>query len=171
MDTHKFIDNYITKIKDINESNIIKYNYKLKDNLPEKEVKEIQSYKEMKKFTDTRKKYYEKQTNIDQEENFNIFEKNNINTDEESNKNFFELDYDDKKDYILDYIKRKKIKLSDDLDSIKEIIEDSVKLKKYVSIDKTFNIISKISFFKKNEYGNHYISLNDIKRTKKNFFK
>jgi len=171
MDISSFVNNYLKNIDDLNEKNIIKYNYPLKDKLIQKEIKEIHSYKEMKKFTDTRKKYYEKQTNIDEEENFNIFEDNVIKTDEKQI-NFYDLEPEIKLKHILDYMKRKKIKLGCDLGIIDELLLDNEKLKKYITIDKTYNMINKISFFKKKENGEYDIilNLNNNKTIKKNFF-
>ena len=171
MDISHFVDNYTNSLDILNEKNIEKYNYKLKDEIEKKETKEIKSYKEMKKFTDSRKKYYEKQTNIDNEDNLDIFENSIIKTDEVQ-KNFFDLDYDNKLSHILDYIKRKKIKLTCDLEVISEILNDNDKLKKYITIDKTYNMINKISFFKKKESGDYDIVFNNStkKITKKNFF-
>lgn len=174
MDTQLFIDNYITKINEINLQNIQIYKYELKEDLPKKESKEITSYKEMKNFTDARKKHYDKQVNIDNEETFDLFKNDNIKIENEENKiNFFDLDYQTKIDYIIDYMKRKKIKLDSDSDFnfLDEIINDNVKLKKYISINKTHNIINRISFFKKNETGNYNIILeNNNKTTKKKIF-
>ena len=171
MNIELFVDNYIDNINSINEKNLKKYNYDVIETLQPKETKEIKSYKEMKKFTDTRKKFYDKQTNIDNEENFDIFENNNININE-STTNFYDLEPEMKLNHILDYIKRKKYKISDDLNKINHLLNDNELLKKYISIDKTFNIINKITFLKKNETGDYNINLNinTKKSTKKKFF-
>ena len=170
MDTKIYVEKYINHLNNLNEENIKNYKYDLKEDLPEKKPTEIKSYKEMKNFTDSRKKFYEKNTNLEKEQIFNIFENNSIKTDEKQI-NFYDLDYDNKISHITDYMKRKKIKLDVDLDSIKEIIDNNDLLKKYISIDKTYNMISKISFFKKMEDGNYTIKLDiNNKRTKKNFF-
>ena len=171
MNIELFVDNYIDNINSINEKNLKKYNYEIVEQLKPKEIKEIKSYKEMKKFTDTRKKFYDKQTNIDSEENFDISENNNINISE-SNINFYDLDPQAKLNHILDYIKRKKYKLACDLSKIHHLLDDNELLKKYISIDKTFNIINKITFLKKNETGDYDIDLNinTKKSTKKKFF-
>lgn len=171
MNIESFVDNYIDNLNSINESNIKKYDYELIEKLKPKETKEIKSYKEMKKFTDSRKKFYDKQTNIDNEENFDIFENNNINIGN-SSMNFFDLEPEKKLNHIIDYIKRKKYKLSCDLNKIDYLLYDNDLLKKYISIDKTFNIINKISFLKKMETGDYDIVLNNNtkKTTKKKFF-
>lgn len=76
-----------------------------------------------------------------------------------------------KMDNIFDYMKRKKIKLNCDMNIINDIVNDNALLKKYISIDKTYNIINKVSFFKKLENGDYNIVLeNSNKRTKKKFF-
>lgn len=170
MDTTIFVENYVNKLNNLNENNIKEFNYDLKEELPQKETKEIISYKEMKNFTDTRKKYYQQNTSLENEQDINIFE-NNIIQKEEKEINFYELSFEKKIDHILDYMKRKKIKLSCDLNIINNIVNDNNLLKKYITIDKTYNIISKISFFKKLENGDYNIVFeNANKRTKKKFF-
>ncbi len=171
MDIQTFVNNYISNINSINESNIIKYEYQLKDKLEKKETKEIKSYKEMKLFTDSRKKFYMNQSNSD--DNLNIFENSLIKTDEKII-DFYDLEPELKLEHIKDFIKRKKYKLACDLSIIDHLLVDNDLLKKYITIDKTFNIINKVSFLKKMENGDYNIILNNknsIKRTKKNFFK
>ena len=170
MDTTLFVENYINNLNEFNENNIKKFDYKLKEILPQKESKEIISYKEMKNFTDSRKKYYQQNSNIEYEQDIDIFKNNIIETDEKQT-NFYDLNFEKKIDHILDYMKRKKIKLNCDLNIINNIVNDNNLLKKYITIDKTYNIISKITFFKKMETGDYNIILeNSNKRTKKNFF-
>ena len=124
----------------------------------------------MKDFTDSRKKYYQQNTNFENEEHINIFENNIIKTDE-IELNFYDLPFEKKMDNIFDYMKRKKIKLNCDMNIINDIVNDNALLKKYISIDKTYNIINKVSFFKKLENGDYNIVLeNSNKRTKKKFF-
>jgi hypothetical protein len=168
MNISLFVDKYISDINELNEINIKKYDYKIKEKLKQKEVIEIKSSKEMKDFSDSRKKYFDKQSKID--EDINIFQNNIIQTDE-TNKNFYDLNYEEKIEHINDYIKRKKIKLSCDLNIIDNILNDNTLLKKYITIDKTYNMINKISFFKKMENGEHTIILEKNKTIKKNFFK
>lgn len=170
MDTSLYVENYINKLNELNEKNIKEFDYKLKEKLPIKETKEIISYKEMKDFTDSRKKYYQQNTNFENEEHINIFENNIIKTDE-IELNFYDLPFEKKMDNIFDYMKRKKIKLNCDINIINDIVNDNALLKKYISIDKTYNIINKVSFFKKLENGDYNIVLeNSNKRTKKKFF-
>jgi|TARA_B110000483_G_scaffold25038_1_gene29687 hypothetical protein len=170
MDTSLYVENYINKLNELNEKNIKEFDYKLKEKLPIKETKEIISYKEMKDFTDSRKKYYQQNTNFENEEHINIFENNIIKTDE-IELNFYDLPFEKKMDNIFDYMKRKKIKLNCDMNIINDIVNDNALLKKYISIDKTYNIINKVSFFKKLENGDYNIVLeNSNKRTKKKFF-
>jgi hypothetical protein len=176
MDIDNFINNYINQLNELNENNIKKYNIKVKheennednDNI---KVKEITTSKELKKFYETRKKYYDKNTDMSNQQIINIFEENIIKTDE-TNINFFDLESDVKMNYILDYIKRKKYKLCVNIyEKIEPIIDNNEILKKYISIDKTFNIISKISFLKKMDTGDYDIIFdNNIKKTKKKFF-
>jgi hypothetical protein len=107
------------------------------------------------------------------DDNFNIFENSLIKTDEKII-NFYDLDPELKLEHILDFIKRKKYKLACDLSIIDHLLVDNDLLKKYITIDKTFNIINKISFLKKMENGDYNIVLNNKntnKRTKKSFFK
>lgn len=169
MNTSLFVGKYISDINELNKTSIVKYSYKIKEKLQKKEVKEIKSTKDMKDFTDTRKKYYDKQTNIDKEEDINIFQTNILQT-EEKQQSFYDLSYEDKLEHIHDYMKRKKIKLSCELDIIDNILNDNALLKKYITIDKTYNMISRISFFKKKENGDHIIVLENNKTTKKSFF-
>jgi hypothetical protein len=170
MDTSLYVENYINKLNELNEKNIKEFDYKLKEKLPIKETKEIISYKEMKDFTDSRKKYYQQNTNFENEEHINIFENNIIKTNE-IELNFYDLPFEKKMDNIFDYMKRKKIKLNCDMNIINDIVNDNALLKKYISIDKTYNIINKVSFFKKLENGDYNIVLeNSNKRTKKKFF-
>lgn len=171
MNTSQFVDNYINDINSLNNKNIDKYNYKVKEEIQPKETKEIKSYKEMKNFTDSRKKYYQFNTNLESQEDFNIFENTNININEKII-NFYDLDPENKLNHIIDYIKRKKYKLNCNLDKIEHLLNDNDLLKKYITIDKTFNIINKISFLKKMENGEYDIVLNNntTKRTKKKFF-
>ena len=171
MDIQTFVNNYISNIKSINESNIIKYDYQLKDKLEKKETTEIKSYKEMKLFTDSRKKFYMNQSN--NVDTFNIFENSLIKTDEKII-DFYDLEPELKLEHITDFIKRKKYKLGCDLSVIDHLLVDNDLLKKYIKIDKKFNIINKISFLKKMENGDYNIVLNNKntnKRKKKSFFK
>ncbi len=124
MDTTLFVENYINNINEFNVNNIKKFDYKLKENLPQKESKEIISYKEMKNFTDSRKKYYQQNTNLENEEDIDIF-KNNIIETVEKQVNFYDLTFEKKIDHILDYMKRKKIKLNCDLNIINNIVNDN----------------------------------------------
>jgi len=170
MDTSLYVENYINKLNDLNEKNIKEIDYKLKEKLPIKESKEIISYKEMKNFTDSRKKYYQQNSSLEHEQSINIFENNIIQTDEKEI-NFYDLPFEKKMDHIFDYMKRKKIKLNCDINMINTIVNDNTLLKKYISIDKTYNILNKVSFFKKMENGDYNIVLeNGNKRTKKTFF-
>lgn len=95
MDTSLYVENYINKLNELNEKNIKEFDYKLKEKLPIKETKEIISYKEMKDFTDSRKKYYQQNTNFENEEHINIFENNIIKTDE-IELNFYDLPFEKK---------------------------------------------------------------------------
>ena len=180
MDIDNFVTNYILHLNDFNENNIKKYNIKGKyeendmknmNNDTNKKVKEINSSKELKKFAETRKKYYDKNTDMSNEQIINIFEENIIKTDE-TNIDFFNLESDIKMNYILDYIKRKKYKLGVNIyEKLEPVINNNEILKKYISIDKTFNIISKISFLKKMDTGEYDIVFNNnIKKTKNKFF-
>ena len=168
MNISLFVDKYISDINELNEINKQKYDYKVKEKIKKKEIIEIKPSKEMKDFTDSRKKYYDKQSKLD--EDINIFQNNIIQIDETST-NFYDLSYEDKLDHVNDYIKRKKIKLSCELSIIDDILNDNTLLKKYVTIDKTYNMINRISFFKKMENGEHNIVLEKNKTIKKNFFK
>ena len=169
MDISKFVSNFIDDIDKINNDNIKIYKYNLKEPLIKKEFKEIKSYKEMKNFTDSRKKFYENQSYLDEQDKINIFENDIIKTYEQP-KNFYDLDKETKLKHIEDYMKRKKIKLSCDINVIDHILNDNTLLKKYISIDKTYNMINKISFFKKKETGDYDIVLTSNKVVKKNFF-
>jgi hypothetical protein len=183
MDINNFVTNYILHLNDFNENNIKKYNIKGKceenenmknkndmNNDTNKKVKEITSSKELKKFAETRKKYYDKNTDMSNEKIINIFEENIIKTDE-TNINFFNLENDIKMNYILDYIKRKKYKLAVNIyEKLEPVINNNEILKKYISIDKTFNIISKISFIKKIDNNYYDIVFDSVKKSKKKFF-
>ena len=72
MNISLFVDKYISDINELNEINKQKYDYKVKEKLKKKEIIEIKPSKEMKDFTDSRKKYYDKQSKLD--EDINIFQ-------------------------------------------------------------------------------------------------
>ena len=176
MDIENFVSAYISNLNNFNQDNLKKYNiinHENNDNINSDiniKSKEITTSKELKKFAETRKKYYGNNTDLSNEEYFNIFENNLIET-EKTNIDFFNLESNQKINYILDYIKRKKYKLRCDIyEKLEPIINNNEILKKYISIDKTFNIINKISFLKKSENGDYDIIFNNIKKTKKKFF-
>jgi len=175
MDIDNFVNNYIHNLNEFNENNVKKYNIKVKNNEQIETIndikKEVTTSKELKNFADTRKKYYDKNTDVSNEQIINIFEENIIKTDE-MKINFFDLESNVKMNYILDYIKRKKYKLNCDIyEKLEPVIDNNEILKKYISIDKTFNIISKISFLKKLDTGDYDIIFdNNIKKIKKKFF-
>jgi hypothetical protein len=169
MDINLFVLNYINNLNELNEKNIKKINYEVKET-KSTENKEVKYSKEFKEFLKTSKQKNKIDTVIDEKCEINIFEKNIIQS-EEIYFNFFELDVDNKMKYILDYIKRKKYILECDIyEKIKHIIEDNDILKKYISIDKSFNIINKISFIKKIENNYYDIVFDNTKKIKKKFF-
>ena len=168
MDIKNYIDGYINNLNTLNEKNIEKYKYEVKKVIPQ-EIKEVKVYKEMKEFTDNRKKYYDKQTHFDINDQIDLFTDNNINLEEKKEfTSFFDLSVEKKIIHIKDYIKRKRYKVNCDIESsLGEILTNNDLLKKYISIDKTFNIINKISFLKKTESGDYKIVLNSgINKTK-----
>ena len=70
------------------------------------------------------------------------------------------MDKENKLEYIKDYMSRKKIYIEiHNFSKIDEIVEDNELLKKYITISKQHNQISKISFFKKREDGTYFIDL------------
>lgn len=169
MDINLFVLNYINNLNELNEKNIKKINYEVKET-KSTENKEVKYSKEFKEFLKTSKQKNKIDTVIDEKCEINIFEKNIIQS-EEIYFNFFESDVDNKMKYILDYIKRKKYILECDIyEKIKHIIEDNDILKKYISIDKSFNIINKISFIKKIENNYYDIVFDNTKKIKKKFF-
>ena len=169
MDINLFVLNYINNLNELNEKNIKKINYEVKET-KSTENKEVKYSKEFKEFLKTSKQKNKIDTVIDEKCEINIFEKNIIQS-EEIYFNFFELDVDNKMKYILDYIKNKKYILECDIyEKIKHIIEDNDILKKYISIDKSFNIINKISFIKKIENNYYDIVFDNTKKIKKKFF-
>ena len=169
MDIDLFVSNYINHLNDLNEKNLKKFNCEIR----EKKIienKEVKYSKEFKEFLKTNKKKDKIDTFIDEKDEVNIFEENIIQN-EEIYFNFFELDVENKMKYILDYVKRKKYIIEGDIyKKLEHIIEDNELLKKYISIDKTFNIINKISFIKKIDNNYYDIVFDSVKKSKKKFF-
>ena len=80
------------------------------------------------------------------------------------------MSFEEKYNLIERYIKKKNIVLSEiDRNRINDIlVDDTIILKKYISVSAVFGDITKISFIVKNkEMNEYYIDLNNLKTIKK----
>ena len=107
----------------------------------------------------------------------NILEDDIFQNDEgKQEENKFNIDtatIEDKKKLIEEYLKRKNINLEEyQINKIDELLNNTeFNFKKYITISKVDQRISKIGFLKKGEDGNYFIDLRDKQKSKNVFFK
>ena len=183
MDSRLYLENYINKLNNFNESQLSKYN--IKESSISREKKEINpNNRELRNYNTNRYKSL-KNSNLNNDvinieydfENTNIdlFDSNNFNlNDINENKekiNFFSLDNEEKKNYINKYILRKKYQIEFlELDKLFSIIDNEEKIKKYINFSTELNQIVRISCLKKKEDGTLYFLEENTKLKKKNIF-
>jgi len=185
MNSTQFIENIIAKINTIRNEEFAKNNFTYHENQIEKKVLN-ENLMEFKNFQSTMRKKAQldkyKPSNIGKKEyggngeNIDILEddifNNNDNQQEEIALNIDGLDGESKLKLIHDFIQRKNIILDEiNLQKIKSIIDNpSISLKKYITISKMYQQITKIGFIKKLEDGIHIVDISEKKVKNKNIF-
>jgi len=185
MDSTKFIEEVIAKIDTVRHESFSKNNFTYDEQVIEKKVlnenlmefKNFQSKIRKKALLDKlkpsnvgKKEYGGSGENIDILED-DIF--NNNDTQQEDIKlNIDELDRESKLKLINEFIQRKNIILDDmNLQKIESIIDNtSISLKKYITISKMYQQITKIGFIKKLEDGLYIVDISEKKVKNKNIF-
>jgi hypothetical protein len=186
-----FLDNLVSKINQIRETEFNNFNFKYKEAVIEKKMvnensKEYSNYKnnlkkksliEKNKPKNFGKKDVEDPSNM----NIDILEDDIFNSSTDNNKedeiklDLNSLDKDKKLDIINEFLQRKCIALEEkELSKINDIINDeSINFKKYFTISKMYQQITKISFIKKLENGSYIIDISENKsrKSKKYFLK
>ena len=182
MDYNLFINNFIENINNLNHRDFNKNNFKYEIKTREKkDLNEnpmiLREYKSSMAKSIKKKEKLDNYININTINNdIDLFDTNNINTFdkkelEDNQNNFYDLNKENKIEYIKDYMSRKKIYIEiNQFSKIDDIIEDNELLKKYITISKQHNQISKISFFKKKEDGSYFIDLVISKKKNKVIF-
>jgi hypothetical protein len=187
-----FLDNLVNKINEIRENEFNKFNFKYEEIIIEKKPvnensKEYSNYKNnLKKkslLEKNKPKNFGKKDNID-ESNMNIdileddiFNSNNSNEnkEEEIKLDLNSLEKEKKLEIINEFLQRKSILLEEsELNKINDIINDTnINFKKYFTISKMYQQITKISFIKKLENGSYIVDLSESKsrKSKKYFLK
>jgi hypothetical protein len=187
-----FLDNLVNKINEIRENEFNKFNFKYEELIIEKKPvnensKEYSNYKNnLKKkslIEKNKPKNFGKKDNID-DSNMNIdileddiFNSNNSNEnkEEEIKLDLNSLEKEKKLEIINEFLQRKSILLEEsELNKINDIINDTnINFKKYFTISKMYQQITKISFIKKLENGSYIIDLSESKsrKSKKYFLK
>lgn len=191
--THiNFLDNLVNKINEIRENEFNKFNFKHQEIILEKKPinensKEYSNYKNnLKKkslIEKNKPKNFGKKDNID-DININIdileddiFNSNNSNEnkDEDIKLDLNLLEKEKKLEIINEFLQRKSILLEEsELNKINDIVNDTnINFKKYFTISKMYQQITKISFIKKLENGSYIVNLNESKsrKSKKYFLK
>lgn len=187
MNSTTYLNNFIEKINSIRDEEFFKNNIDPKEMEIEKKsvnenLMEFRNYKSnmiKKALKDKGKASNVGKTSLDIESgsNINILEDDLFNNEEDVNNEEYKLNIDnltieEKQKIINEYIKRKGI----DLDEInKKKIEDLLNnpefcLKKYITISKVYQQITKISFLKKIENGTYAVDISDKKTKNKNLF-
>jgi hypothetical protein len=187
MDSNIFINNFIENLNNIrNFEASINNNILIELEIEKKELgndlMEFRNYKSdmIKKTLKNKTKLGDfKNINENQNEinNINILEDDIFNNNEEENKEEFKLDFinltkEDKEKLIFEYIKRKNIYLDEiGYKKIEDILNDNeFPFKKYLTISKVYQQITKIQFFKRQENGNYIVDTSEKKIKNKNLF-
>jgi hypothetical protein len=187
-----FLDNLVNKINEVRENEFNNFNLKYDEIIIEKKLvnensKEYSAYKNnLKKkslIEKNKPKNFGKKDNINEDTNTNIdileddiFNSNNNlneNKDEEIKLDLNSLNKEKKLDIINEFLQRKSILLEDsELSKINDIVnDDNNNFKKYFTISKMYQQITKISFIKKLENGSYIVDLSENKsRKSKKFF-
>jgi hypothetical protein len=187
MDTSEYIQNFIHKINTIRDEEFKKYNIvlsekiiepvKINENLTEfkqyqSKIKKNALIQKLKPGNIAKKEYELTNQNIDILED-DIFNNDSSDINDENKLDIATLDKETKIQLINEYLDRKNIFLDEsDYKKIQEIIDDeTIHLKKYITISKIYQQITKISFIKKLEDNSYVINLMDNKcKKKKKFF-
>jgi hypothetical protein len=187
-----FLDNLVNKINEVRENEFNNFNLKYDEIIIEKKLvnensKEYSAYKNnLKKkslIEKNKPKNFGKKDNINEDTNTNIdileddiFNSNNNlneNKDEEIKLDLNSLNKEKKLDIINEFLQRKSILLEEsELSKINDIVnDDNNNFKKYFTISKMYQQITKISFIKKLENGSYIVDLSENKsRKSKKFF-
>jgi hypothetical protein len=186
-----FLDNLVSKINQIRETEFNNSNFKYEEAIIEKKMvnensKEYSNYKNnLKKKSliekNKPKNFGKKDTEDPSNMNIDILEDDIFNSSNDNNKedeiklDLNSLNRDKKLDIINEFLQRKCIALEEkELNKINDIINDeSINFKKYFTISKMYQQITKISFIKKLENGSYIIDMNENKsrKSKKYFLK
>ena len=185
MDSTKFIEEVIAKIDTVRNDEFSKNNYIYEENPVEKKVLN-ENLMEFRNFqSKIRKKALQdklKPSNVGKKEyggsgeNIDILEddifNNNDTQQEEIKINIDELERESKLKLINEFIQRKNIILDQmNLQKIESIIDNpSISLKKYITVSKMYQQITKIGFIKKLEDGLYIVDISEKKVKNKNIF-
>jgi hypothetical protein len=185
MDSGKFIEEVIAKIDTVRNDEFSKNNYTYEEKSIEKKVLN-ENLMEFRNFqSKIRKKALQdklKPSNVGKKEygsngeNVDILEddifNNNDTQHEEIKINIDELDRESKLKLINEFIQRKNIILDQmNLQKIESIIDNpSISLKKYITVSKMYQQITKIGFIKKLEDGLYIVDISEKKVKNKNVF-
>lgn len=182
MDCTIFLNQFIEKIDNIKEdefknNNFIPEEIVVENKITNENLMEFRNYKNNinKKLVKNKQNITEKD-NIENENGINILEDDIFQNDEEKQEefklNFDEITIDEKHKLINEFIKRKGIDL-DEINRLKiqELLNNvEFPLKKFITISKTYQQITKISFLKKLENGSYIVDINEKKTRNKNIF-
>lgn len=184
MESNLYLDNYINKLKEFNENELKKYNFKEEEIIKEKKeinpnntiIRDYNSkrYKSL-KDNNLNNDVYRILKDRDDDNEVDLFDSNNFNlkgnSEEVEKVNFSELEEEIKKEYINKYLLRKKYQIEGmELNKLYSILEDNDKIKKYINFSSELNQIMRIGCLKKKEDGTlHFIEENS-KLKKKNIF-
>lgn len=185
MDSTNFIEEVIAKIDTVRNDEFSKNNYTYEEKSVEKKVLN-ENLMEFRNFqSKIRKKALQdklKPSNVGKKEyggngeNVDILEddifNNNDTQQEEIKINIDELDRESKLKLINEFIQRKNIILDQmNLQKIESILDnDSISLKKYITVSKMYQQITKIGFIKKLEDGLYIVDISEKKVKNKNVF-
>jgi len=185
MDSTKFIEEVIAKIDTVRNDEFSKNNYIYEEKPIEKKVLN-ENLMEFRNFqSKIRKKALQdklKPSNVGKKEyggsgeNIDILEddifNNNDTQQEEIKINIDELERESKLKLINEFIQRKNIILDQmNLQKIESIIDNpSISLKKFITISKMYQQITKIGFIKKLEDGLYIVDISEKKVKNKNIF-
>lgn len=183
MESNLYLENYISKINNINDLELKRYNFK--GEVIIRENKEINPNNRVLRDYNSQRYKSLKDNNLnndvfkiikdDESNEVDLFDSDNFNlknnNDEVEKVNFSDLDEDVKKDYISKYLLRKKYQIEGlELDKLYSILQDNDKLKKYINFSSELNQIVRIGCLKKKEDGTLYFKEENSKLKKKNIF-
>ncbi len=188
MEATNFIEGIINNINDIRNEEFRKANiaYFEKENekkVLNEETMEFKNFKNKIRKSALLERY--KPSNIGKKEyesvnqNIDILEDNIFNNNQEENEatnklNIEEMDVEKKMELINNFLEKKNIQLDEhNLKKIVGIVNDpNINLKKYLTVSKIYQEVTKISFIKKIEDGSYEVNMSDKKvKNKTQFFK